>query len=278
MFKPPFCQVGSTVWIPYSMFPCVYSTGQNKSLGVYRENTRKLKILFAGNTSKTYYNNSKLKIRYNQLTRIEAVNTLSELRDNVKFTKGKEGFENLINTKGYINGCRILLTDAKFPICPVDWLKLLSTSDFFICLSGTDYPICHNAIEAMAVGAIPIISYHDWFFPSLEHNKNAIVYSGKEDLVKKIEEVINMSAEQIEVMRRNVIEYYERHLTTESFINKFELQAEQVFTLMLHPRLVCQGSEEEAGKALYGDLQLAFDLDNSQGTRPESVKVYENRQ
>src|SRR3989338_2341851 len=90
MFKPPFCQVGNIVWIPYSMFPCVYSTGQNKSLGVYRENTRKLKILFAGNTKKTYYNNSRLKIRYNQLTRIEAVNTLSELRDNVKFTEGKE--------------------------------------------------------------------------------------------------------------------------------------------------------------------------------------------
>lgn len=134
IFKPPFCQVGNRVWIPYAMFPVIYDIGEHKLLGTYRANSRKMKILFAGNTSPVYYNNSKIRNFYGHLTRIEAVNALRESGGKVKCTNGKEEFMSLMGTTDYADECRLLLTDASFPIKPADWLGLLSKSDFFICL------------------------------------------------------------------------------------------------------------------------------------------------
>lgn len=256
---PPFCHAGDITWIPYGMFPFIYRTGQHKALGPYREKRRKIKMFFAGNTSKVYYNNAKLKNRYGQLTRIEAIKALLELRDKVKCEEAQKESIELINMKGYLNECHILLTEANFLISPADWLNLISISDFFICLSGTDSPMCHNAIEAMAVGTIPIIGYADWFFPPLKHKHNAIVFSGKDDLIQKVNDVLNMPVEEINRMRKNVIEYYERHLTTQGFIREFEAQSERIFTIMLHPRLVCSKEEEEQGRKLFTDLQSILD-------------------
>ena len=64
-----------------------------------------------------------------------------------------------------------------------------------------------------------------------------------------------MPPEEISVMRKNTIEYYERYLTNESFIQKFESQEDPVFTIMLHPRLVYTKDEEDEGRKLYNELQ-----------------------
>lgn len=273
IFKPTFCQVGGRVWIPYAMFPVIYDIGEHKMLDAYRVNSRKLRILFAGNASPIYYNNRKISNFYGQLTRIEAVNVLRESGGKVKCAEGKEGFTNLMSTADYTNECRLLLTDASFPIKPADWLGLVSKSDFFICLAGTDYPMCHNAIEAMAVGTIPIISYHDWFFPPLEHGKNAIVYSGKDDLIKKINEVFSIPADAINKMRGNVIEYYEKHLSNESFIKVFESRPEKVLTVMLHPKLVCSDAENAQGKEFFNNLQSVLGLNQLQSHSTQKAGV-----
>jgi len=257
-FKPPFCQIGNLLWLPYFMYAKSYETCQDQLVDLYRSNDRKIKMIFAGNTSQTYYNNLKLKNNYGKLTRVEGVNTLLELDDKVRCGEGRKNFEKIMNIKGYANECRILLTNEKFPIKPNEWFKLLSTSDFFICLSGTDQPICHHTIESMAIGTIPIVGYPEWFFPSLEHKKNAIVYDGKEDLIKKFNEVLAMSTEEIIKMRKNVIDYYERHLSAESFIREFESQKGHIFTMMMHPRLVCKKETEAEGKELYSKLHKQF--------------------
>jgi hypothetical protein len=119
-----------------------------------------------------------------------------------------------------------------------------------MCFSGTDLPMCHNVIESMSVGTIPILSYADWFFPSLEHKKNAIIYSGAVDLISKIKEVLAMNQETMDEMRRNVMDYYDQYLSQENLIRIFESNKEDVCTLMLHPRLVSKPKEEELGRQL----------------------------
>ena len=42
-------------------------------------------------------------------------------------------------------------------------------------------PMCHNIIESMAVGVIPITNYPEWFDPDLEHMKNCIVFDDQKD-------------------------------------------------------------------------------------------------
>jgi hypothetical protein len=118
----------------------------------------------------------------------------------------------------------------------------------------------------MAVGTIPLIGYPEWFFPPLEHKKNAIVYDGKEDLIRKFNEVLNMSPDEIKKMREHVVDYYEQYLSAESFIRKFESQEGRIFTIMMHPRLVCKKEVVEIGRKLYNDLY----------TRLGEPKKYEN--
>jgi glycosyltransferase involved in cell wall biosynthesis len=223
-------------------------------VALHRNPERKLRVLFAGNTAPRYYDNRGLK-QYDQLTRNEGIKTVLELGPKVKFTQDVRGFCDFLERTSYANECRIVGTDHTFPISATEWLKFIAKCDFFICFSGTDLPMCHNAIEAMAVGAIPIIGYADWFFPPLEHRKNAILYAGKEDLKAKVEEVLQMGSAEIEAMRRNVIEYYERNLTIASFIRKYENSGNKINTIMLHPRLICTASEDEQGKRLLDELK-----------------------
>jgi hypothetical protein len=272
-FKPPFCQTGNVIWIPYFMYARNYSTGQDNAVNLYRRNKRKIKMLFAGNTDAQYYNSRRIKVNYGKMTRIEGVNTLLGVGDRVKCGESRKNFEEIMNIQGYVNDCRILLTNEKFPIKLDEWFRLLSASDFFICLSGTDLPMCHNAIEAMAVGTIPLIGYPEWFFPPLEHKKNAIVYDGKEDLIRKFNEVLNMSPDEIKKMREHVVDYYEQYLSAESFIQKFESQRGQIFTIMLHPRLVCNKEIEGEGQELYDDLYARFGILEKQKNKLDAGEI-----
>ena len=81
-------------------------------------------------------------------------------------------------------------------IDPEDWLPDLSKTDFFICPPGFCMPMCHNVIEAMAVGAIPVINYPEWFNPTLRHMENCIVFDDRNDLVMKIEEILDMGQQE----------------------------------------------------------------------------------
>ncbi|NJO00632.1 MAG: hypothetical protein HC880_02130 [Bacteroidia bacterium] len=83
-------------------------------------------------------------------------------------------------------------------------------------------PLSHNVIEAMAVGTIPILEYPEHFHPPLEHGVNAIIFQGKDDLVNKVREVLQLSAERIAILRKNVVDYYQQNLIGSAFIEKIE--------------------------------------------------------
>ncbi|MBW4662826.1 MAG: hypothetical protein KME01_01265 [Chroococcus sp. CMT-3BRIN-NPC107] len=70
----------------------------------------------------------------------------------------------------------------------------------------------------MSVGAIPITNYPDWFFPSLEHLRNCVKFTTKEDLIEAIKLIISMDKAQVEQLRKNVIEYDEKYLSCDSFL------------------------------------------------------------
>ena len=133
----------------------------------------------------------------------------------------------------FIDSCAIVDT-SKMWIDPKDWLPDLSKADFFICPPGYVMPMCHNVIEAMAVGTIPIINYPEWFNPDLRHMENCIVFGDRDDLVKKINEVLDMGSQQVAEMRDRVIDYYENHLKPRKFINDIESREEnKVIVLMI---------------------------------------------
>ena len=95
-------------------------------------------------------------------------------------------------------------------------------------------PWCHNTVEAMSVGTIPIIEYGNLYDPALEHMKNCIRYSTYEELKNAMNLVLNMDRREIEQLRKNVTEYYNRYLSTDSItknINSFCNSSKQELTV-----------------------------------------------
>ena len=249
--KPVTWTIGrETLDVPYGIYPHLYHYGQHRRLQTYRTSERKVRVFFAGNAVPMYYNNPVLK-KYGQMTRLEAMNSLLEARPDIRHRPDKNEFDAL--WKGaYKHEC-VLADFTKFKIPPKDWLGILSKADFFICFSGTDFPMSHNTVESLAVGTIPIISYGDWFDPPLENKKNALVYTDKKDLARKVEEAMNMSADEIALLKSGAQRYYDEHLSPESFMRRFEETGETPTLVQMRRLLVTDA--DEAGNARMKKLQ-----------------------
>ena len=258
VLKPAYCKISEVIWIPYFFHPYMYKLKQDKRILGMRKTPKKIRAFFGGNTTIKYYNNPALRSCYGQMSRSEGVNALMELGDKAKLINRTADYRKVLNGASYRNECFIFKTDRAGFIRHEEWTRGVVASDFFVCLSGTDLPMCHNAIESMAVGTIPIISYSDWFFPSLEHKKNAIIYTDKADMILKIKEVFEMKKDEIQCMRENVLQYYDTYLVSGRFIQNVERTGRDDATIMLHPRLVPTPQEEQVGQAAIKEMNSYF--------------------
>jgi glycosyltransferase involved in cell wall biosynthesis len=242
--RPAHFKFGEVIEIPFSMHPMQYHTRQTDKIQDLRKTERKLRIFFGGNTTKEAYQ-SKSVPQYGQLNRYEATESISNSIAQTQVITSLNDFHDAIKrADGFLNKFILLRAEQSGQLKTEEWLATIAKSQFFMCFSGTTRPICHNAVEAMAVGTIPIISYQDWFFPALEHMNNAIVYSGKEDLISKIRQVLEMPHEQVREMSKRVAEYYDKYLAPVYFQERFEKDTAKICTLMLFPRVILSEKQE----------------------------------
>jgi glycosyltransferase involved in cell wall biosynthesis len=140
---------------------------------------------------------------------------------------------NSLQQSKFIDKC-VILDNSKFRIDAGSWLESISMGDFFLCPPGYVMPMCHNVIEAMAVGAIPVINYPEWLNPSLEDGVNCVAFTDADDLVEKIDHVLAMKQAEISEMKSRVIEYYEQHLDPKEFVSKLvSIDGENILLLMI---------------------------------------------
>jgi hypothetical protein len=113
-----------------------------------------------------------------------------------------------------------LVDSARCPVQIEDFRQLVSSFGFFLCAPGAFMPLCHNLIEAMSVGTIPLIqrSYAELLQPALEQGKNAIVFENEEDLTPCVKAALQMSPEEIGSMKRRVLHYYEQNLAPQAVV------------------------------------------------------------
>lgn len=249
--KSALSHLGNVIPMQFPMFPYVYTHGLDDNLESFRTLIRNCRIIFGGNLDTAYYDSPVFKNKYPHLmTRLEGVAALRNSQLEVKMITGKNDVRRLLNNREYVNSLVIIEFNYSYLIMPKIWLRILGQSDFFMCFSGTDYPMCHNAIEAMAVGCIPILAYEDWFDPKLEHGKNAIVYKDKEDLINKIRMVMQMPTEEISKLRQEVLKYYDQYLSKGRLIQRYEAESQQVSTLMLFPKIVSDHKGDVAAQNL----------------------------
>jgi hypothetical protein len=201
--------------IPFFMHPQLYSQYgiTDADLKALRQNPRKIRLFFGGNQSEGY-SGALIKEFFRKIPRSELLRFLMGRREALAFKNEEEMRAATENRSPYINGFRL----ADFRIDMKDWLRRLSAADFFFCPPGVDYPLCHNAVEAMAVGAIPLTHYAEWMRPPLEDNVNCLAFETLEQLSDKLDTVFSMGPERIAELRRNVLSYYEKHLRPQAVL------------------------------------------------------------
>lgn len=241
--RPSDYRFGEVIEIPFSMHPMQYHTKQPEKIPELRKTPRKLRVFFGGNTTKEAYQ-SKSVPQYGQLNRHEATEIITQAIPETQVVTSLSDLNTLLNNNTFLNKFILLKAEKSGQLKTEEWLATVAKSQFFMCFSGTTRPMCHNAIEAMAVGTIPIISYNDWFFPKLEHMKNAIVYSGKEDLMIKMRQVLEMPPNRVEELSRSVAQYYDTYLEPVYLQERFEHNKEKICTLMLFPKVILTQKEE----------------------------------
>jgi len=202
-------------------FPKIEENILSKSL----VNERKIGAIFAGNVNEKSYNNNITNILFNVYTRYELYNFIKRnipennlyIPKNLKtFLKDKEN--------GYLKNKIVIIDTSKIKIPANIYFYILLDSLFYIHTCGTLYPYCHNQIESMMAGCIPITQFNNFYKPSLIHENNCLSYKTLDELIiilNKISE--NKYNNIISKMNSNIHNYYISHYSFISFNNKLLL-------------------------------------------------------
>jgi len=219
-FEPFFDDRPSSVFlpIPMAMHPLFYYKNLWNQPIINTER-KKNSVFMIGNFDEQYNQfNEELFGMESRLTAVSflkkkgilsKINSENELNDFLESTREKE--------------CIIINRDD-FAIEMKNLRSVLSQFPFFLALPGVNIPHCHNIVEAMSVGSIPIIhqNYAVLWKPELKHLETAIVYYNLDDLYDKLKIVFNFEESEVERMHLNVLKYYNDNLTPAGVVNKLE--------------------------------------------------------
>jgi hypothetical protein len=115
----------------------------------------------------------------------------------------------------------IVLIDSREAAISADhWLPTLASARFFLCCPGGRQPLCHNLIEAMSVGTIPLIEYGDRITPPLRDGETAICFDGRRGLIDAVERIDRMTSEELVDLSRRVATFYDEHLCGTRFFHR----------------------------------------------------------
>lgn len=196
--------------MPYPMHPATLRYLSTTDLASMRANDHQREaVLFAG-CQKPRYGDGWMQREFGILSRLEILNELRyRFPDRVRDSwSGAGGDRRPI----------VLLDSRTCTIQPSEWLPSLASARFFLCCPGGRQPLCHNLIEAMSVGTIPIIEYGDRITPALVDGQQAICFRGRDGIGAAIERIDSMSEEEVRGLSRRVASFYDRHLCGVGFL------------------------------------------------------------
>ncbi len=221
--------------LPFFMFPDVYHLQMDKNLGGLRRETATIRVFVGGNLGSDY-DRPEMRLKFGIANRYEIKREL---------LSAFEGSQILTRIARQDSVDRLMTTSDSSDVVMLeknslnlsDWLRLLAKSDFFIAVPGTIMPFCHNIIEAMAVGCIPITQYGKYFDPPLIDGETCLDFNDISDLLEVTQFAAGMDATDIGRMRENVLRYYDEHLDARAAVRQiYALRAslEQIYLIAGH--------------------------------------------
>jgi len=206
----------SKFWIPIAMHPIFYNRGTwNQPI----ENAEKKHAVFmAGNFNTELYGNSNEK-HFNVLSRTSLYKILHAQGALTAITSIDE--LNRLLEKELNNQC--IIVDAEKCRIPINTLRsYLNRFSFFLACPGVVMPYCHNIVEAMSAGCIPLIQkeYAEMMQPPLTDQVNAIFFHSADDVTDTLQKIYHLHEAAVTAMRQNVMHYYNQYLTPKAVVSQ----------------------------------------------------------
>jgi len=210
---------GYDILFPYMLHPTFYNWDYDLKLDEWRAEKRSVRVLFSGNMGPRY-GTSQIWERFQKHSRMEVVTTLLQglTAEEINIVAAETELPGLLTQEDV--GFVCIDNSKGFRIPKREWLSFLGKTDFQVCPPGVDMPLCHNVVEGMSVGCIPILEYPEYFDPPLRDNEECLAFSGKRELLRAVRRCLDMDEAEIRRLRRRVLHYYETHLQAEAFGRK----------------------------------------------------------
>lgn len=208
-------EISSVFHIPMSFHPLMYHTAiWDNSVNTDRE--RLNSIFCYGNFDEKAYS----EIKRTDFRVVPRTEILSFFKQKKQFAPIKSK-DRIIAADSDLNEKFVFAIKEDFQVEMKDIRELLSYFNFYLCCPGVVMPLCHNVVEAMSVGTIPLIEkeYAQVMYPNLQNGVNAVIFDDLNHLNQILEdEIFNLSEEEILSLKKNVLQYYHMHLTPESVV------------------------------------------------------------
>lgn len=193
--------------------------------------TRPARLFFGGNTVEGKYDNHTLHDVYGMLSRREMLETAGAAVPAGDIHRPPDAAQWLASPEFH----PFVLCETQHCRIPQHrWLEALAKADFFLACPGVGMPACHNLIEALAAGCVPILQYAAYLSPPLQDQVNCLTFSDGRSLGEVIARVLAMSQEQIRALRANVREHYGNFLAPGRFAQRLFSGPQDRLTLLLN--------------------------------------------
>lgn len=181
------------------------------------ETERPARIFFGGNTEQGKYDKDIIREIYHMLSRREMLAEAIAAMSPETIHRPKDAAEWLASSSSH----PFVLCETQHCKIPQErWLEALAKADFFLACPGVGMPLCHNVIEALAAGCIPILQYADYLPPPLENGVNCLTFHDAGGLRETIATANAMSVDKIVELRSNVRRYYNEFLAPGRFATR----------------------------------------------------------
>ncbi|ULQ60046.1 hypothetical protein K7I13_01560 [Brucepastera parasyntrophica] len=207
---------------------------ETKALAASGNDDRKILALFVGWVDDKY-TDEKTHTYFHINTRMEVFSHITE-HISPQHLYIPESFDDFLSNmdSGNLKNKVILINSAKFSIPGNRYFDILAQTTFFIHMCGYVQPFCHNQIETLAAGVIPISQFSHFFYPHLENRVNVLAYEKLSELVSILEKICGGEYPDIKKMKKNCVQYYKQNLSFDSFIEKINQD-------VLHKIYICAG-------------------------------------
>lgn len=224
------CELPDEIAFPVFVHPRI--TAEISLPFIYQTSaTRPERIFFGGNTAGGKYDKNTLHDVYGMLTRREMLDAACAAMPAGDIHRPSDAPAWLESAASHPF---VLCETRRCKIPPHRWLEALAKADFFLACPGVGMPPCHNLIEAMAAGCVPILQYADYPPPPLLDRVNCLVFDDAGSLGEVIAEVRSMSQEKIRELRANVRQHYEQFLAPGRFAQRLFTGPHERLTLLLN--------------------------------------------